>query len=87
VGQIIANSSWGRHEESAVGGMCACYCSGCLGVEGMRVLQGGTELWLTRQECPGAASLEPGELGSSLLGIACAGRREIQSLFLALPLM
>jgi len=56
-------------------------------VEGMRVLQGGTELWLTRQECPGAASLEPGELGSSLLGIACAGRREIQSLFLALPLM
>lgn len=37
-------------------------------MEGMQVLRGGTELLLSSEKFPGAASLEPGELRSGLLG-------------------
>ena len=68
MGQIIAYSSWGRHEEGAVDWVYTCYSSGRFGMEGMQVLQGGTEPSLCSEKFPGAASLEPGELGSDLLG-------------------
>lgn len=68
MGQITAYSSWEWHDEGAVAWVYTGYSSGRFGMAGVQVLQGGTEPLLSSEKFPRAASLDAGELRSSLLG-------------------